>query len=121
MNPEMAMSEFLKKLSPELMSDRVSVRASLSNVPWYFPIPYILVFLYCLHGTSAYSGVYDIIKYIKISRMHLKDRKKITVPGQVLLILRFSEKECIVLGVPEIKLRTEIIYTFLHGRVASLL
>jgi hypothetical protein len=41
MNPEMAMGELVKNLSLELMSDHVSVRGSLSNVPWYFPMPYV--------------------------------------------------------------------------------
>jgi hypothetical protein len=41
MNPEMSRREFLEKLSLELVSDHVSVRASLSNVLWYFPMPYI--------------------------------------------------------------------------------
>lgn len=96
MNPEMAMGEFVKNLSPDLMSDHASVRASLRHVPWYFLMPYI--FLYCLHGTSDSSSVYDIIKCTKISRMHLKDRKIILLPLHTILILRFSDKDCIVLG-----------------------
>lgn len=41
MNPQMAMGEFVKNLSPNLMSDHASVRASLRHVPWYFPMPYM--------------------------------------------------------------------------------
>jgi hypothetical protein len=60
MNPEMAMGEFLKKLSPELMSEHVSARACLSNVPLYFPMPYIYIYSDTAYMVSVIIQAYLI-------------------------------------------------------------